>query len=158
MQTVDITVLDTKRAELAALAEQVALAERGAWEKKTLARNPQLILGSLRVATVEEAATLSHCHGEICEIRCAYTGANGECAETRIVNKQDAFQVRYCLEHKSESKKAARTAKKAVDANDPVKAQAAIARKMAALQAKLAKLEGGEEATVEEATDTASAG
>jgi hypothetical protein len=157
MDTNSTTVLDTKRAELAALAERVEQAERLAWEKKTIARNPQLVLGSLRIATVEEAATLSHCHGEIAEIRCAYTGTNGECGETRIVNKQDAFQVRYCLEHKSESKKAARAAKSAVDANDPAKAQAAIARKMAALQAKLAKMEGVEEAVVE-AVDTASAG
>jgi NAD-dependent SIR2 family protein deacetylase len=53
---------------------------------------------------------LGHCHGRVCEIVCL------SCGEKRVVNLQDARQVRFCKECKKvadrEKSKVARTTKK----------------------------------------------
>jgi len=75
------------RAKKASLKAREAAA---AWETKTKERNPQYVVGSIRKATDADMGAMKHCHGEVCEIVCEVCGA------TRIVNKQDAFQVRFC--------------------------------------------------------------
>jgi len=117
--------LSAKQQAVKALKGQVALE---AWETKTKARNPQYAMGSVRKATDADKALLgAHCHGEVCEIVCL------ECSQTRVINKQDAFQSRYCKEHLREAKKASK-AKVA----DPRKIEAQLAKleaKMLALKA-----------------------
>ena len=77
-----------------------------AWETKTKERNPQLILGSVRKPTTADENELGHVHGMVCSITCQ------TCGVVRIINKQDAFQVRFCKEHKSEARKAKAKAKR----------------------------------------------
>ncbi len=94
------TILSTseiseRKALLAEVAEKEravkAMNEVAEWEAKTLERNPAYVVGSLRKATAAEAAALGHCHGWVCDIRCL------NCGEIRTVNKQDAFQSRFCV-------------------------------------------------------------
>jgi hypothetical protein len=100
--SIDLETLKAKQRELTELLKlQKVATVNTEWERKTKARNPALILGSLRVATLEDTATLGHVHGLVCEIACSFGG----CEEIRVINKQDAFQVRYCTEHKKEAQK-----------------------------------------------------
>jgi len=71
-------------------ADLKAAQNNAAWESATKARNPQFVVGSVRKATPADEAVLGHCHGEVCSIECA------ACGQVRTVNKQDAFQARYC--------------------------------------------------------------
>ena len=168
VEQVEAVELTAEQVELAKLEAEYAVklakveeAERTAWEQeivtgicrngKVRRANPQLVLGSLRTATEAEAATFSHCHGQVAEIRCA----KADCSATRLINKQDAFQSRYCKAHLTEGRKAARKEVKEIKQTTPEAIKASIAAKMAKLDAKLAKLTP---APVAEATDTASAG
>jgi len=100
--------IQSKEAQLKELKKQLATAqERQVWEAQTKARNPQYVMGSLRAATKEDEAALSHCHGQVAEITCEV------CGKVRVVNKQDAKQVRFCKEHKAEARKAISKAKRA---------------------------------------------
>ena len=123
--------LASKRDELRTLKAEAELAD---WEAKTSAKNPQYVPGSVRKATDEDKALLGvHCHGEVCEIVCL------ECGKTRVINRQDAFQSRYCKEHVKEGKKAAARERRAAKVADPAKAReqiAALEAKIAALKAK----------------------
>ena len=86
-----LKTLSEKEAALRAVKAELKKAEANAkWEADTKARNPQFVLGSVRKATAADEAELGHCHGEVCSIECA------TCGEVRVVNKQDAFQARYC--------------------------------------------------------------
>lgn len=129
-------------AELAAqeqaLKEQIRAkkeqAKLEAWEKKTKQRNAAFVLGSTRPATEKDAEAVGHLHGKsVCEIKCQHEG----CGTIRIVNKQDAFQVRFCQEHKKMASKARAKAKRESASKSPEAIQARIAE----LQAQLAKVE-----------------
>jgi len=61
-----------------------------AWEQKISARNPRFVPGSVRKPTDADTAVLGHIHGLVCEITCE------SCGKVRVINKQDAFQVRFC--------------------------------------------------------------
>ena len=100
----DTESLKTLQAELAEKRKAVKIqAELATWEQKTSARNPAYVVGSVRKPTEVDAATLGHTHGLVCEIRCQ------SCGETRVINKQDAFQVQFCTEcRKSASREVAR--------------------------------------------------
>jgi len=118
-------ILASKKGELASLKAEAKLAE---WETRTKARNPQYVLGSVRQDTTISAG--GHGHGEVCDIECQV------CGTVRTVNKQDAFQVRYCLEHKNEGKKVASAERRAAKSADPE----AVKAKIAALEARLAEM------------------
>ncbi len=96
--------LKALQAELAEKTKAVKEAnELADWERKTSERNPAFVPGSVRKATEQDAAILGHVHGLVCEIRCQ------SCGQTRVVNKQDAFQVRFCSEcRKSASREVAK--------------------------------------------------
>jgi hypothetical protein len=47
-------------------------------------------------------------HGFLCTVKCTHEG----CAKVRVINKQDAFQVTLCKEHKREQQKEARKARR----------------------------------------------
>jgi NAD-dependent SIR2 family protein deacetylase len=99
--------LQNKEAQLKELKKQLKIAkDRKEWEAKTQKLNPQYVVGSLRVATAEDEAALSHCHGQVADIKCQM------CGKVRVVNKQDAFQVKFCEEHKKEARKAKAKAKR----------------------------------------------
>ena len=108
---VDLSTLSTLEAKEQELREAKrrlqAAKERREWEAKTKARNPRYVVGSVRKASAEDEAQLSHCHGEVATILCEI------CGKERVVNKQDAFQVRFCKEHKAEARKAISKAKRA---------------------------------------------
>jgi hypothetical protein len=76
------------------------------WEEKTIARNPQYVKGSVRKPTAKDEAELGHVHGMVCSIKCQV------CGKLRTINKQDAFQCRFCKEHKNEARKASAKAKR----------------------------------------------
>jgi hypothetical protein len=83
--------LKAKETELRAKKRLLMEVEaRNAWEQETKARNPQYVVGSLRAATPEDAEVLGYSHGQVCLIKCE------ACGTERLVNKQDAGQVRYC--------------------------------------------------------------
>jgi NAD-dependent SIR2 family protein deacetylase len=104
----NLAELQTKESTLKELQRKVnALKNRKAWEAKTKKRNPQYVLGSLRKATPQDEAQLGHCHGQVVTIECA------SCGKERIVNKQDAFQCKYCMDCKVEARKAVAKAKRA---------------------------------------------
>ena len=120
--------LASKQAAVRGLKAQV---EREEWETKTKARNSQYVVGSVRKATDADKALLgAHCHGEVCEIVCL------ECSQIRVINKQDAFQSRYCKEHLREAKKAASAGRRASKVQDPRKIDAQLAK----LEARMAEL------------------
>jgi len=102
---------DLKRAEraesLRVARDAKAAQELADWETRTSARNPQFVVGSKRDATPDEATTLRHCHGKVCEIVCE------SCGETRTVNCQDAFQVKLCCSCKAVADREAGKAKRA---------------------------------------------
>ena len=125
-------LMETLASKQQAVREARANLALSAWEDRTAARNPQYVRGSVRKDSHISAG--GHGHGEVCDITCV------TCGVVRTVNKQDAFQVRYCLEHKGEGKKANKVAKSA----DPSKVQA----KIAALEAKLAALQAQEDAAI----------
>lgn len=103
----DLDQLKAKEKELREKKKALKEAqERQAWETKTKQRNPQFVVGSLRRPTSEDEATLGHVHGWVCSIECA------SCGKVRVINKQDAFQVRFCSECKTEARKAAAKAKR----------------------------------------------
>ncbi len=60
------------------------------WEKEIFQSNPRYQVGSLRTPTEEERNRLSHCHGKVCTIVCEM------CYKPRMINKQDAYHVKYC--------------------------------------------------------------
>ena len=127
----------TKAALATKLKDQKAADKLSAWERKTKKRNPAFVLGSTRKATNADATILGHTHGQVCEIRCSSKG----CSTARVINKQDAFQVRFCAEHKKAASKAAgkvRRAAKAVAARTPEVIQAEIAALEAQLKTKAA--------------------
>lgn len=47
---------------------------------------------SVRHPNTKEAAQMTKCHGKVCTIMCE------ECGTERVINTQDAFQVRYCVD------------------------------------------------------------
>ena len=96
--TCDLATLKNLTEELAAKKRAVKDAEELAdWEQKTSARNPAFVPGSVRSPSIEEISVLGHTHGKVCTIRCQ------ACGETRTINKQDAFQVRYCKDCRKEA-------------------------------------------------------
>jgi hypothetical protein len=108
--------LETLRAKEQELREKTKLVKQAQalreWEQKTKKRNSQYVVGSLRAPKKDEAAELGHCHGQVCSIKCEV------CGVVRTINKQDAFQVRFCKEHKNAARKAkakARRLEKALD-------------------------------------------
>ncbi len=103
-----------EQAERAAKRSQKQAAMDTAWKEKTLARNPAVLVDTLRdveAGTVVPGTDLVS-KGRVVDIACQYEG----CILVRTVNVQDAFQVRYCAEHKGVAAKArsraARLAKK----------------------------------------------
>jgi len=95
-----IAELDAKTKELTELRKaKKAREDRAAWEAKTKARNPAYILGSLLPADDRHVAELGHSHGWVCSIVCE------RCGKVRNINKQDAFQVRFCKDCKVETRK-----------------------------------------------------
>lgn len=122
-------LLELKTQLSAKLKDAKAAKETSEWEVAIKIRNPQYVVGSLRKGIDADEEIVGHSHGMVCKIRCV------ECSAERLINKQDAFQVRYCLEHKAEGRKEKAKAKREVAAKDPAKLQAQIA----ALQAKLAE-------------------
>jgi hypothetical protein len=97
-----------KEAELKALQRMAkAMAKVEAWEAKTVARNPAYVVGSLRQATEADVALLGHCHGKVCLIKCTQCGAE------RVVNKQDAFQTKFCVSCRDAAEKEAAKVKRA---------------------------------------------
>ena len=125
----ETSVKDLQRELAEKKAAVKAAAKLADWEVKTSARNPQFVPGSVRKATEEEKATMKCCHGMVCEIVCA------SCGETRIINTQDAFQVKYCGTCKKEAKKEAGKAKRAAKG----KSTEEIESQIAALNAMLTK-------------------
>lgn len=128
-------------ARKAALKEQVkaekAAAKLAEWEQRTKERNPAFMVGSTRKATEADEAILGHVHGQVCEIKCQHEG----CSTVRVINKQDAFQVRFCQEHKKTAGRArakARRQAKHAAARTPEVIRAEIAELEAQLQAKQA--------------------
>lgn len=127
---VSVDGLAALKAQLSAKLKDAKLAkETSEWEAAISVRNPQYVVGSLRKGTEADGDLLGHVHGMVCEIQCL------ECSAKRLINKQDAFQVRYCEEHKKEGRKIKAAVKREAAAKDPAKLQAQIA----ALQAKLAE-------------------
>lgn len=115
------------KAEAKVLKTAAKLAE---WEKAKKAKNPAFVLGSTRKATEADEAILGHTHGQVCEISCQAE----ECSTIRVINKQDAFQVRFCQAHKKEAQRTAgkvrREAKKTAARTPAVlKAEIAVAKK-----------------------------
>jgi len=104
--------LEAVKTELQAKVRQAkVLRELGEWERGIKARNPQYVIGSLRPATDQDVMVLGHAHGWVCEIQCT------TCGVKRVINKQDAFQVKYCAAHKAEARKAkAKASREAVKA------------------------------------------
>lgn len=92
-----------------ALKEKKALSD---WEKKIVdgtddrLGNKQYVVGSVREPTAKDETELGHVHGKVCEIKCQ------TCGVIRVINKQDAFQVRFCKKHKSEARKEKAKAKR----------------------------------------------
>ena len=128
-------VTQSNVAELKALEEQLkakqrlvkAAQELAEWETATIARNPEYVAGSVRKATETDAEVVGHSHGLVCEIKCR------ACGEVRVVNKQDAFQVHFCVACRKEAAKESSKEKR-------------LQKKMAStskesLQAEIAKLE-----------------
>jgi hypothetical protein len=128
-----LAAVEAEEKRLKALKAQVKEAtENAAWEEKTLAKNPNYVPGSLRKATDADRAILSHCHGEVCEIRCE------SCGEVRVVNKQDAKQCRFCTDcKKTATKNAAKVkrAEKRLSGKSVEALQAEIAEAQKALEA-----------------------
>jgi len=105
-----IAELLAKQAQLKALQRQVkAASEMEAWEAKVGARNPAYVKGSVRTATDADAEILGHVHGKVCEIKCQ------ECGQIRVVNLQDAFQVRFCRDCRKSAQKAAAKERRLAD-------------------------------------------
>ena len=103
-----LETLNDKVAQLKEAKKAVKEAKaRREWEAKTKARNSQYVVGSLRRPTEADEEELVHCHGWVCLVTCE------TCGVERVVNKQDAFQVRFCKEHRAESRKAAAKTKRA---------------------------------------------
>ena len=136
--SVDLVALEAKRKELQALVKASKdVAKNTEWEKKNKARNPAYVMGSLRRPTDEDRVVLDHCHGWVCKIECQHDG----CETRRVINKQDAFQVRFCSEHRDEARKAASKARRdkvKLAGLTPAKVEAEIAR----LQAQMAAISG----------------
>jgi len=63
--------------------------------------NPQVRPDTLRQASPDELVNSLPAKGWVVQIECA------TCGEMRTVNTQDAFQVRFCEEHKADAAKAA---------------------------------------------------
>ncbi len=136
--TVDLAALEAKKKELQLLVKASKdLAKNAEWEKKNKARNPAYVMGSLRRPTDEDRAVLDHVHGWVCEIECQHPG----CTTRRVINKQDAFQVKFCTEHRDEARKAASKARREkvkLAGLTPEGVQAEIER----LQAQMTQLSG----------------
>jgi hypothetical protein len=103
-------------------------------EDKIIAKNPQYVPCSLRLATDADKKALGvHCHGVVGDIKCL------KCGTLRVCNKQDLFQSKFCKEHVKEAKKEAQKAKRAAKANSPAVLKAKIEaakKKLAALNTK----------------------
>jgi hypothetical protein len=123
------------QAELKAKQAAVKAAEKlGLWERSTKSRNPAYVMGSVRKAVEKDSAILGHAHGMVCLIKCT------ECGKTRLINKQDAFQVKHCKDCRKTARqnaaKAKRESKKLADANPET-----IAAEIAKLQGQLDNLD-----------------
>jgi len=105
--------VSTKRAlaeKLAELQRQKAKQDRGTKERDkkhaklvelAATKNPQIRPDTLRQAEDGEMVGGRPAKGWVVEIECTC------CGEARLVNTQDAFQVRYCEAHKDEARKVA---------------------------------------------------
>lgn len=93
------TLVRTQKELAAKQAELKAALKLKDWEEKTSARNPAYVVGSVRRATEADLAELGHCHGFVCTVKCQC------CGQERTVNKQDAFQARFCKSCKKEASK-----------------------------------------------------
>jgi hypothetical protein len=130
--TAELATLAAREEELKALKREAkAREELTGWETKTKARNPAFVFGSVRKATPENSSHLKHTHGEVCDIKCE------ACGKTRVVNTQDAFQVRFCLGCKGEAKKAVAKARR-VESRLAGRSVADIEAEIKALTAQLA--------------------
>jgi len=69
-------------------------------------RNPQIVVESLRPSNEGEFVNGKPAKGWVVEIECETCGAR------RTINTQDAFQVKFCEEHKAEARKVANKAKR----------------------------------------------
>lgn len=126
-----LDALIQKKKELEAAVKAIkSQGKDRAWELEAKAKNPQYVVGSLRLATpadLEVFATRgAKCHGVVCLVSCA------KCGGTHLVNKQDAKQVKFCTTCSKlanrEASKAKRKAKREAAANDPARIQAEIER------------------------------
>jgi hypothetical protein len=103
----ELNIVADLQSQLAAKKKTLREAqERQAWEAKTAARNPAYVVGSLRRPSPTDAAQLAHVHGWVCTIACE------ACGQERVINKQDAKQVRFCKACRKEASKAAAKAKR----------------------------------------------
>ncbi len=89
---------DIARAEKAAAK---AAEKLEAWKVRTAERNPACLVDTVR--SVPAGETLDNglvSKGRVVEIECQH------CGTERTVNVQDAFQTRFCVEHKNVGRKA----------------------------------------------------
>jgi Zn-finger protein len=132
--TVSTEEMAKLQAELRAKKATVKAAkDLASWEAKISARNPAYVMGSVRKATDNDAEILGHAHGMVCLIKCM------ECGKTRLINKQDAFQVKHCKNcrkiARQNAAKKRRQAKALADTNPEM-----IREEMAKLQDQLAEI------------------
>lgn len=96
--------------------------------------NPQVRPDTLRQASDGELVNGRAAKGWVVQIECA------TCGEMRTVNTQDAFQVRFCEEHKADAAKAAAKDRRAAkrDAELAKLDESELDAQLAALEAELA--------------------
>jgi hypothetical protein len=120
-----------KRARGSAEKEQ---AKRIAKLRALASRNPSLLPDTLRQAREGELINGLPAKGWVVSISCEM------CGELREINTQDAFQVRFCTEHKGEAQKAASKARRMAkkDAAFAALSDEDLAAELAKLEAELA--------------------
>lgn len=96
-----------------------------------LTHNPQIVIDTLRAASDGELINDLPAKGWVVAIACE------TCAEHRLVNTQDAFQVRFCETHKADARKASGKARRAArkDAELNAMSETDLDAQIAALEA-----------------------
>ena len=93
-EVLDIIDLQAKQDEVKAKKRLLKDIEtQNKWEADTKELNHSYVLGSIRASTLDDTKVLGHVHGQVCLIKCS-------CGVERLVNKQDAKQVRFCRDCK----------------------------------------------------------
>lgn len=101
-------------------------------------RNPAILAETVRPANEGELVGGKPAKGWVVTICCQH----GDCEKERLVNTQDAFQVRFCDEHKGEGRKSAGKERRAA-----AKVAKLSSLDEAELLAQIAALEGETEAS-----------